>query len=691
MKNSCYIERDISLVRFNKRVAEEASIKTSPIFERFKFLSIFNSNMREFYQIRVGSMFDDLAKEKEDTEKYRNIENLLSQVLQETKKVNSFTAKTYFDIVEDFQKFGFKLINFSTEIEDSKPLKDYFKKNVLPILSPRIVAKNDVFMHLETDDVTLAVEFAKEGKPVFGLCSLPGNMEKVFIEKDQSGFSVHLVEDIILKYADKIFGGMKIKQACLIKLVRNADIDVDEARGNVGGYRNMLSLLLNRRSSLYPVRIDFKGDFSGDMKNFIVKRTKFIGNHIFKSKSPLDFSFVKDIEDFAHFAGIVTKSNLKGLDSVKFTPCENLEYQNAPSIIEYAKEKDMLFNYPYNTMKPFLRFMEECSVNKAVKVIKMTLYRVSSNSAIVNSLCKAAENGKKVTVLIELKARFDEINNIEVSRQLQQAGCSVHLGVAGYKVHSKIVTVEFKDKSALTYIGTGNFHEVTVKLYSDLGILTADPIVAKDANMFFDEITLKGAEDHYEKLLVTPHYCKNQLLDLVDNEILKVSKGKKGSITIKCNALTHVEFIEKLVEASKVGVEIQLIVRGACMLLPGVLGETENITLRSIVGEFLEHTRIYKFGEGATAKIIIGSCDIMTRNLDHRFEISYMVEDKNIKGKINNILKVQLKDNVKARICDSEGEYYTINCEKKRKVHSQNYMKRRAVTENKKFQKSIKK
>ena len=340
-------------------------------------------------------------------------------------------------------------------------------------------------------------------------------------------------------------------------------------------------------------------------------------------------------------------------------------------------------------MTPFLRFMEECATNKSVKSIKMTLYRVSNNSAIVNSLCKASENGKKVTVLIELKARFDEKNNIEVSRQLQQAGCIVHLGVEGYKVHSKIVTVSFKDKSSLTYIGTGNFHEVTVKLYSDLGILTSDPIIAKDANTFFDEITLKTEDAHYEKLLVTPHNCKNQLLSFIDDEILKAKKGKKAFIMLKCNSLTHSVFIEKLVEASKAGVKIDLIVRGACSILPNVLNETENITLRSIVGEFLEHPRVYKFGHGASAKIIIGSYDIMTRNLEHRYEISYTVEDKELKRKINKILNAQLKDNVKARMCDNIGVYHSVDHENARNFHSQNYHKRLAINENRKYKKAL--
>ncbi|MEG2117114.1 MAG: hypothetical protein RRZ69_05490, partial [Clostridia bacterium] len=399
MKNCSYIERDISLIKFNKRVAEEASDKSAPIFERFKFLSIYLSNMQEFYQIRVGSMFDDLHElEKKDLQS-EELQSLLDRVFEEVKSTDKYVEGVYFDLLKDFERFGFVFENIDRlESLQDKKVKEHFKKNIMPFLSPIVVAKDDMFIHLQTGRVALVVEFVKGNKSLYGVCELPNEVEKVMIDNNEkAALSVYLVEDMLLKYADKVFDGMKIKRAALIKLTRNADIDIDEARASAVDYRNMLSLILKRRSSLLPVRLEFRGDFNGDLQEFILKRVRLDGSHFGESKIPLDFKFIKEVEDFAHFAGVVTTSNIKGLDSKKYTPIDDIEYANTPSIIDLAKTKDLIFSYPYTTMTPFLRFMNEISINKEVTEIKMVLYRVANNSTILEALCKAAEKGKKVT------------------------------------------------------------------------------------------------------------------------------------------------------------------------------------------------------------------------------------------------------------------------------------------------------
>lgn len=684
MKNSCHIERDISLIKFNKRVAEEAGDKSMPMFERFKFLSIYKSNMQEFYQIRVGSLFDDLHSLESGMSESERLQNLLDAILEEVKKTDNFVQGVYLDWTQDFEKFGFVFAKLSNidQIQE-KRVKEYFKKNIMPFLSPIVVAKNDMFIHLQTGKVTLVVEFVKGNKSLYGVCEMPAEVERALIDKADDRLSIYLVEDMLLKFADKVFDGMKIKRQALVKITRNADIDIDEARASSSDYRNMLSLILKRRSSLLPVRVEYRGDFSDELRNFILKRIRIDGDHITESHVPLDFGFIKEIEDFTHFAGITTKTTVKGLDSKKHVPIEQAEYANAPSMIELAKQKDLFFSYPYTSFTPFTRFLNESATSKDVAEIKMTLYRVAPNSSIVETLCKASTSGKKVTVLIELKARFDEKNNIDISRQLQQAGCDVYFGIQGYKVHSKLVEVKFKNGECLTYIGTGNFHEITAKLYADIGVLTSDKVIGEDADRFFHDITNEEINEEYQKLLVSPRYLKSEIINLIDGEIEKALKHKQALIIFKCNALTHPEIIDKLIEASRLGVEIKLIVRGACSILPNVPNETESVEVRSIVGEFLEHARIFSFGVGVNRKIIIGSADIMKRNLDHRYEVAYMVEDKNIKRQIGEMLKMNLKDNVNARVCDSEGEYRIMPLQEgEKRISCQSFFKNQAKAKN---------
>ncbi len=689
-KLNAFIERDISLVKFNKRVAEEAGAD-SPIFERLKFLSIFVSNMREFYMIRVGSLYDDLEKIQSRNENTEKIQKLLDDIFDEVKRTYSYAESVYKEIVADFRKVGFNIkkckdISSATD----KKAREYFKKEINPLLSKIIIGKNDLFLHLKTGVPTLIVEFEKTNKSLYGICEMPEDLERCYIEKGQEGLDVYLVEDLMLQFADKVFDGMKVKRASILAITRNADFDIDESMSLASDYRNMMSLILNRRNSLLPDRIEYKGDFSGELRKFVVKRIRLTGEHIFESCMPLDFAFVKALENFIHFAGVMTKTSIKGLEKKRFIPAENAEYDRESSLISYALSKDMFFNYPYNSMKSFLRFMDEIAESPEVTEIKMTLYRVCNNSKIVDSLIKAAEKGKKVKVLMELKARFDEKHNIEISKLLQEAGVEVFYGVEGYKVHSKLLVVSLKKGRGLTYVGTGNFHEITAKLYQDIGILTRDKDIFVDANNFFEEVST-GSSFEYKKLFATPNGFKKQLIEMIEGEIDKALQGKKALIVWKCNAVTHPEIIEKLIEASRLGVEIKLIVRGACSILPNVDNQTKTVELRSVVGEFLEHARIYAFGCGSNRKIIIGSCDVMKRNLDHRYELLIPVEDKDIFKKLSNMLNIYLKDNVKARVCDNLGNYSFVNRKEGEKaVSAQDYFKRLAVRENRKFLKENK-
>lgn len=689
-REKAFIERDLSLVKFNKRVAEEAYNNSLPILERFKFLSIYLSNMQEFYQIRVGSKFDDLNAIIAEGKNGHSLIKELEDIYDEVVKTDKYVAEVYDKLVNDFSGFGFNIKNVKDAEKDQySKLKEYFKQNIIPLLSPIVVTKSDLFIHLETGKVALIVAFevSSDAPNLYGVCELPLEIEKALLVKEKDKMAVYLIEDMMLCFAAKVFDGFKIKKASLVKITRNADIDIDEARKQADDYRNMLSLLLNRRKSLLPVRIEYKGQFKGELRKFIIKRIRLQGDHVTESRVPLDFSFVKSIKNFIHFAGIMTKASSKGIESKIYKPVEDLEQATSKSILVLAKEKDLFFNYPYNSMSQFLRFLEEAASDRNVCEIKMTLYRVSDNSKIVDILCKAAQK-KKVTVIIELKARFDERNNIDISRQLQEAGCDVFFGLEGFKVHSKLVTVSFKNGDRLTFIGTGNFHEVTSKLYTDLGVLTSDKIVAEDADNFFIEVSNTEKHFKYKKLMVTPDHFKYQLIDLINIEIEKALRGKRALIIMKCNALTHPEIIDKLVEASRLGVTIKLIVRGACSIVPGIKNYTESLTVRSIVGEFLEHSRIYMFGYGAQKRIFISSADIMKRNLDHRYEIAYEVEDRTLKQKLKDMLNIYLKDNVKARECNNLGEYHFVERkENERRIFAQEYFKRQVVRENRKFKK----
>ncbi len=655
-----YLDRDLSWLKFNKRVAEEGARTDTPIFERLKFMSIYASNMTEFYMVRVGSHYEKLLKAKgKEKEK---IQSLLDKIKKSAEENDDYARQVLVDIFSTLEGLGYKMERLdNASVETQKLCRDFLKIHLLPMLSPIILGKNDSFSHIYNDNEYLVTELTRNQKTFFGICKLPKEVTRIFVKKDENSdlLRMFLVEEILLKNADKVFEGMKVKKSAIISLTRNADIDIEEEENT--DFRQVLSFLIEMRSKLFPVRIGFKGDFSGDLLNFFIRRTKFVGDHIYESKMPFSFRFVSYLSDFVHLKGVMTSSDWKLYESKHFKPKHLKKYEDV-SMIECVKNEDVFFSFPHLSMKPLIKFLDECASSSQVSEIKMTLYRVNNNSKIIDALIHASEKGKKVTVIVELKARFDEKHNIDISRDLQRAGCTVSFGKPNFKVHSKVISVKFNDGSFISYIGTGNFHEATAKLYTDVGVLTANKDVGLDASRFFDEI-IKGKKVDYSTIWTTPNNFKRNFIALIDREIEKAKHGRIGSIVIKCNALTHKEIVDKLIEASSYNVKIELIVRGACSIIPKIQGVTDNITVRSIVGKFLEHSRIYSFGVGQSRTIVIASCDLMERNLDRRYEVGLVVQSKEIKAKIVKMLNLYLKDNVNARECDNLAQYHFVKRE----------------------------
>ncbi len=653
-----YIDnRELSWLKFNERVLEEADCESTPLLERLKFISIFTTNLDEFFMVRVGTL-NDYMKFIPDYSDDKTGMSAKEQLLEIYK--NSETLYRLRDYV--FKKLDVSLrennINFEkmSNFDENKikKVEKYFKRNILPVLSPQIIDVWHPFPFIPNKKLHIAVHLENKKNKLIGIIPVPEGIDRIIV-LDKEKNSYLLLEDIILYFAQDIFSMYKFIDSTVMCITRNADIDTDlEIYDDSTDYRQHMKKLIKNRSKLSPVRIEMQKKMNKDFNKYFMEKLNLKKEQFFISETPLDVTYCFTLEN-------LISENLK--EKLTYTPFAPVQAVKTESMIEEVFKKDVLLHFPFESMKPFLQLIKEASNNSNVKAIKMTLYRISKESKLAGYLINAAENGKEVTVLMELRARFDEENNIEWAQKLEEAGCRVIYGTDGFKVHSKICLITYKDEDKFKYItqiGTGNYNEKTAKIYTDLSFMTSDEEIGIDADKFFKNMAMGNLSGIYKKLWIAPVGFKRNIIASIEEEIKKCEEGKTGTVIIKCNSFTDKDIIKTLIRASEKGVQVTLIIRGICCLVPGVTGKTDNIKVISIVGRFLEHSRIYAFGSKEERKIYISSGDMMTRNTEHRVEISCPIVSEESKEKIEHILDVIMKDNVKARILQNDKKYIKL-------------------------------
>ena len=655
MSQQVYMNRELSWLKFNERVLEEAENKKVPLCERLTFASIYQSNLDEFFRVRVGSLVDQmlLGGKIRDNKTKMTAKEQIEAVLHQVMKLNRRKDAVYDAIMGQLEDYGVRLVDFrKISKKESEYLEKYFLNEIAPVISPTIVGKRQPFPFLKNNEIYAVVVLqTKSGKEKLGIIPCSNTGFKRLVELPTAG-TYMLAEELILHYIPEVFERYNIKAKSLIRVTRNADIDADALYDEDLDYRDFMAELIKRRKKLAPVRLELTREMDGEIVDVLCDYLELDSDYVFQVQAPLDLSFVFEIQD--------TLRKTPELFYEKRVPQKSSQFRDGEPVFPQIREKDKLLSYPYESMKPFLNFLREAANDKEVISIKMTLYRVAKHSKIVEYLIDAAENGKEVLVLGELKARFDEENNIEWSRRLEDAGCRVIYGLDGYKVHSKLCLVTKKSEGQVEYytqIGTGNYNEKTARLYTDLSFMTANVEIGLEAAKVFQALSMEETVDNVQHLLVAPRCLQNKVLSMIDEEIACAKEGKEAYIGLKMNSLTDKKIIDKLIEASQAGVKIDMVIRGICCLIPGVKGKTENIQVRSIVGRFLEHSRIYIFGTQEREKVYIASADFMTRNTLRRVEVAAPVYDKDLKMQLEEMFITMLSDNQKARQEDSRGNY----------------------------------
>lgn len=656
-KHCCYKNRELSWLDFNKRVLEEAEDKSNPLCERMNFVSIFKSNLDEFFMVRVGSLYDSMMFSGNPKENKTNMtaKEQLGAVSERTAVLTAEFDKTYSAIMKEAEKHGVKLVRFNKLTKKQAALTElYFNNEILPLLSPQIVGKKHPFPFLKNKEIYVLVnlETKRAGSVKIGIIPCNNGVFKRLIPMPGTKGSFMLIEELILNYVSKVFGGYRIKEKAVMRVIRNADIDTDEGFNDDIDYRKTMEKIIQKRKKLCPVKLELSEKISDDTLTYLCSMLNLPKGRAFCSDSPLDLGFISGIQDF-----------LKNKTELFYPPREPqppMMVNSGESMTAQVRKGDILLSYPYESIKPFIRLLTEAANDPTVVSIKMTLYRVSKFSKIVQTLIEAAENGKEVMVLMELRARFDEENNIEWSKRLEEAGCRIIYGLDHLKVHSKLCLITRKTEASIEYItqiGTGNYNEKTAALYTDYALITASEEIGREAAEVLNELAIGKTIEKTEHLLAAPNCLQNKLLDMIDEEIAKTESGHTAYIGVKVNSVTDKRIIDRLIKASCAGVKIEMIVRGICCIIPGIPEQTENITVRSIVGRYLEHSRVYIFGSGADSRVYISSADFMTRNTLHRVEIAAPIYDSKVKKRILDMFSVMMKDNVKARIQQNNGSY----------------------------------
>lgn len=648
--------RELSWLQFNARVLAEAEDENVPLLERFKFLAIFTSNLDEFFMIRVGSLCDMAAVDKEHTDSKSGLtaKEQLHLIYKAVEPLYARRDAAFSDVDSKLSAIGLRRLTMdSLAPDEQKYIKRYFKDIIAPVLSPQIVDSHHPFPHLEGKVLHIAALLSHKKTERLGLLPVPASLPPVvFLPETPSRYIP--TEDILLAYADHVFEMYDVLEKTVLCVTRNADIQVDDETFGVegGDFRKKMEKLLRQRRRMAVVRVEINRPISNHFKEHFRSRFEVSDAQIFLSRTaPLKLGYAFSLGEH------LPEKKRAFLSDAPFTPQQPAMLSAGQSLLKAALQRDVLLSYPYESMEPFLQMIREAANDPAVLAIRITIYRLASKAKLVEYLCAAAENGKDVTALIELRARFDEQNNIDWSERMEEAGCKIIYGFEDYKVHSKICLITRRERGAvrhITQVGTGNYNEKTAKQYTDVSLITADERIGQDAGAFFNNMALGNLSGRYSRLFVAPTSLKNNILALMDEQIAKV---KDGYILLKFNSLTDIDVIAKLQEASCAGVTVEMIVRGICCLLPGVPGHTENITVTSIVGRFLEHSRIYVFGRGDEEKMYISSADLMTRNTERRVEIACPIDDPAVRTRLHDILYAMQHDTVKARVLQPDGTY----------------------------------
>ena len=667
--------RELSWLKFNQRVLEEAKDSSVPLLERMKFVSIFTSNLDEFFMIRVGSLYDMSLTDNStiDSRSGMNPKEQLDAIFAAVAPLYKERDKTYSEIKKLLNPYGVCGLSIKElEQQEKKYVKKYFKDQILPILSPQIVDANHPFPHLLNKELYVIASLKQNGTSMIGIVPVPQFVSDILY---LPGHDIRYIrmEKVIMEYLDVVFDKYEVSNKNYICVTRNADVSPDDEALEINDdFRLLMQETLHKRRRMAVVRMETAEPLDKELEKYFCDKFKITPAQIYRTKMPMKLDYIFSIMDK------VPASLKRSLIDEPFTP-QPSRYLTDGKVIPQVKKKDILLSYPYESMDPFLRMIKEAAYDPTVLTIRITIYRLAKKARLVEYLCAAAENGKEVTVLIELRARFDEQNNIDWSERLEEAGCSVIYGFEGYKVHSKICLITYRNRNNIEYItqvGTGNYNEKTATMYTDVSLITADKGIGEDAAVFFKNMSIGNLNGSYQHIIVSPTSLKPKVLSLMDEEI---KKGTNGRIIMKMNSVTDVDFIQKVSEASNAGVKVDLIVRGICCILPGVKGYTENLRVTSIVGRYLEHPRIFLFGTGADQKIYIGSADMMTRNTEKRVEVACPVYDETIRKQLTHMLKIMLADNVKARELKSDGKYY-MKEKGTSKVNSQEYFMREAIT-----------
>lgn len=659
MSAKVYDNRELSWLKFNKRVLEEAQDSTVALMERLKFLGIFGSNLDEFFMVRVGTLID--RKIQDDTcrdgkTRMRPSEQL-GAIYEKVRSLGEIKDKTFSALNKELELKGYLKKTFKELTNSEKEfISNYFEREVKPFLTAFVIDKRHPFPFLTNKELYVAAKLFSKSDAKLGIICCSGEYKRVvYLPSDEDTLCYMLVEEIICHYAEKAFESYKVEEKAVIRITRSADIDLEEQPDSDLDRRDNMSVILNSRSKLRPVRIQLSKNISKAMLDQLLARLELSEHQSFVESAPLDMSYVFEL------CGKAADDHELFYREAKPQPSA-MVIENE-SMISQLDKGDILLSYPYESIKPFIRLLKEAANDEQVTSIKMTLYRVAKNSKIIKALCTAAENGKDVLVLVELRARFDEERNIEWSKVLEEAGCRVIYGPPKLKVHSKLCLITRKsddETKGYTQIGTGNYNEKTAELYTDLCLMTADPDIAQDAAHVFDRLLAGDTVESTKALWVAPNCLCSNILDAMDNEIAVAKAGGNGYVGAKVNGLTDKKIIDKLIECSQAGVKVDLAVRGISCLIAGIDSVTDNIRLVSIVGRYLEHARIYIFGSGVRKKVYISSADFMTRNTRRRVEVAAPVLDVKLRRRVIEYFNTQMSDNVKAREQFPDGKYRRV-------------------------------
>ncbi|MDE5792071.1 MAG: polyphosphate kinase 1 [Oscillospiraceae bacterium] len=676
-----YQNRELSWIAFNKRVLEEAEDTSVPLLEQLSFSAIYQSNLDEFIQVRVGTMLDRMKEipKNKDSRSGMKPKEQLHAMLNEISDLLPRKDRAYFHTMEKLQAYGIVHVTFADATPEEKSfLELYFKREIKPLLSPIIIDKRQPFPFLRNKEIYVAVHLASKSGVKLGIISTGGSQTDRVIRLDKTGRFI-LLEDIILHFAPQTFKNYKVLDSALIRITRNADIRFDgSAADEQTDFRDIMEDLLRKRKKREPVRLQMNSMLNKDAMEYLLKKLKLSKKQLFLEQTPLDLSFVYKLSDFN------TAPELKySVNKPQLRP----DISARTDMMSQIAERDILLSYPYESISPFLRLLNEASLDPDVISIKITLYRLASNSQVIESLCQAAEHGKQVLVMVELRARFDEENNIHWAERLIDSGCTVIYGPHNMKVHSKLLLITRKSEDKIqnfVQIGTGNYNEKTSRLYTDLSLMTANPEIAEDARHVFDALSTDSLVENTKQLLVAPLCLRTRILEMLDEEIAHAKNHEEAYFAAKVNSISDRAIMDKLCEASQAGVKIELVVRGICCLKSNVSGYTDNIKIVSIVGRYLEHSRIYIFGTEERQKVYISSADFMTRNTVHRVEVATPILDKALQQQAVNLVKLCLSDNTKARIGQPDGTFqHCIPVTDENAINAQEIQYQNAVTKSK--------